>query len=106
MTDNATLENVPPSLELVRISNHALKVLKRLKKIPGKIAANYSNEEPDKSCGMCGMMVQNQQNSSQAFSKFEIAGIFPSISYYCHSVVKTQSSIELKNSIIHLLSFQ
>ena len=44
MTDNATLENVPPSIELVTISNYALKVLKRLKKIPGKIAANYSNE--------------------------------------------------------------
>ena len=25
MTDNARLENVPPSLELVRISNHVLK---------------------------------------------------------------------------------
>ena len=44
MTDNATLENVPPSIELVTVSNYALKVLKRLKKIPGKIAANYSNE--------------------------------------------------------------
>ena len=25
MTDNARLENVPPSLEVVRISNHILK---------------------------------------------------------------------------------
>ena len=44
MTDNATLENVLPSIELVTVSNYALKVLKRLKKIPGKITANYSNE--------------------------------------------------------------
>ena len=27
MAGNARLENVPPSLELVRISNHALKVM-------------------------------------------------------------------------------
>ena len=44
MTDNARLEIVHPSLELVRIPNHALKVLKWLKQIPGKIEANYSNE--------------------------------------------------------------
>ena len=44
MTDNARLENVHPSLDLVRISNYALKVLQWLKQIPGKIEANYSNE--------------------------------------------------------------
>ena len=44
MTDNARLENVPPSLGLVRISNHALKQLQWLKQIPGKIEGNYSNE--------------------------------------------------------------
>ena len=44
MTDNARLQNVLPSLELVRISNHALKVLQWLKQVPGKIEANYSSE--------------------------------------------------------------
>ena len=44
MADNARLENVHPSLELARISNHALKVLQWLKQIPGKIEVNYSNE--------------------------------------------------------------
>ena len=44
MTDNARLENVPPSLGLVRISNHILKQLQWLKQIPGKIEANYSNK--------------------------------------------------------------
>ena len=44
MTENARIENVHPSFELVRISNHALKVLQWLKQIPGKIEANYSNE--------------------------------------------------------------
>ena len=33
------------------------------------------------------------------------AGIFPSIFYYRYSMVKTHSSIELQNSILHLLSF-
>ena len=44
MIDNARLENVHPSPKLVRISNHALKVLQWLKQIPGKIEASYSNE--------------------------------------------------------------
>ena len=44
MTDNARFENVHPYLELVRISNHALKVLQWLKQIPGKIEANYFNK--------------------------------------------------------------
>ena len=44
MTDNGRLENVHPSLEFARVSNHALKILQWLKQIPGKIEANYSNE--------------------------------------------------------------
>ena len=44
MTDNTRLKNVHPSVELVRISNHALKVLQWLTQIPGKREAKYSNE--------------------------------------------------------------
>ena len=42
MTDNARLENVPPSFVLVRISNHALKRNDKSKFLE-KIEANYSN---------------------------------------------------------------
>ena len=42
MTGNARLENVPPSRDFIRISNHVLK--EWFKKIPGNIEANYFKE--------------------------------------------------------------
>ena len=40
------------------------------------------------------------------FESFGVAGVFPSIFCYHYLVVKTESSNEFQNSIIHLLSLQ
>ena len=99
MRDNARLENVHPSLELVRISNRALKVLqsfeanswKNRRKLFKQIQINH-----------VVWWVKTSKILSQTFSKFEIAGIFPNFFYYRYLVVKTQSSIEFQKSILYL----
>ena len=57
MRGNSRLENVPPSLELVRISNHALKGMIEANIWKNRNKLFQSSEINHESCGM---MSQNQ----------------------------------------------
>ena len=83
MTDSARLENIPLSLELVRISNHVLKVM-----IKANSWRNRSKTIPTKSDKSCGMMGQYQQNCLSDFFQnlryFSVFSVIILVEYFVH----------------------